>query len=172
MKEGTIVDTLEQSIRDAMSSRMWYAAVTMALTIPDICAALETPSESVKIRYKRWYNAYFSGRFPYMTDDDCFSLRNGVVHEGTFGTNGQYRRIILLLPNEDPTRGSVSGAGILLGDAMVVDARMFCEQMLDAMCVWYASSRTNPVVQGNLPRLVQLRPNGLAPYISGMAVIA
>jgi hypothetical protein len=163
------METVLQEIERALQARVYYLALVVALTLPDICAALESPDgQTDRDRYKVWYNANLGGRYGALTDADCYSLRCGVVHQGRFGHPKMgYGRVVFSLP----------GTGIFLhnnivNDALKLDVGQFCRDMVQAARRWFASKQNDPTVQANLPNLVQLRPQGLAPYIVGMPLIA
>jgi len=46
------------SIEASLRSHNWFAALFMALALPDICAALEDPNRPVGQRYKDWFQRY------------------------------------------------------------------------------------------------------------------
>ncbi len=46
------------SIESSLNSQNWFAALFMALALPDICAALEEPNRPVGERYKDWFKRY------------------------------------------------------------------------------------------------------------------
>lgn len=68
-----------------------YAAVVMALTVPDVCANLLLPPEAKaggqSRRYQNWYRSHIEPVFPFITAADAWSLRCGVVHQGEMGNN-------------------------------------------------------------------------------------
>jgi hypothetical protein len=119
-------------------------------------------------RYKAWYDAHMSAKFPNLTADDCFSLRCGVVHQGRFGLVGsQYGRVIFLLPSE---RRNI-WIDCVSNDA-IFSVEPFCREVMAAVRDWFATKENDPIVKANLPRLIRVRPTGLAPYIVGEPLIA
>ena len=164
------MEQILNEIQMALSARLYFVALAMTLTLPDICSGLESPDgETSGPRYKAWYTTNLSAQFPWLTDVDCYSLRCGVVHQGRFGNpRMQYGRVIFTLPDG---RGNTF-TNCILNDAYTTDAVGFCRAMVDAVRRWFAAAQTNPIVQGNLPRLVQIRPQGMAPYIVGAPIIA
>jgi hypothetical protein len=94
------------------------------------------------------------------------ALRCGVVHQGKFGFVGaQFDRAIFALP------GRITLKDCIINEAWVFSAVDFCQQAISAVRTWALAKRQDAVVLANLPRLVQVRPQGLAPYIVGQAVI-
>lgn len=87
-----------KAIELALDNKNWHAALTVALTLPDICGKLENPQASVKIRYSDWYDRYFKNgsleRHPehikksvseensFLNGKDCYLLRCAYLHSG------------------------------------------------------------------------------------------
>ncbi|MDP2694408.1 MAG: hypothetical protein Q8O58_06035 [Gallionella sp.] len=168
MKES--MEIILNEIDRALDAGLYYLAIAMALTIPDICAALESQNgETSGPKYKAWYTANLGAQYPNVTDADCWSLRCGVLHQGRCGhQNMQYGRILFTIPN---AQNNVFHNNII-NDALNLDAVRFCHDVVACARLWYARKQNDPVVQSNLPNLVQLRPQGLAPYMVGMPLIA
>lgn len=89
---------LERLILDvdkAMDAEVYLAALSLMLTLPDICAkAKYGNSLGNKKRYTRWYNEYI-GQYekspqekddismPYLSGEVIYQLRCNVLHQGT-----------------------------------------------------------------------------------------
>lgn len=157
-------------INRALDAGLYYLAVAMSLTVPDICASLEAANgQTTGAQYKTWFNANLAAQYPFLSDTDCYSLRCGVLHQGRMGhPKSQYARVIFSLP---VARGHVYHNNIL-NDVLNLDAPTFCRDVIAAARAWYAKNSTNADVVANVERLVRLRPEGLAPYMVGMPVIA
>jgi hypothetical protein len=164
------METILREIDRALDAGLYYLAIAMALTVPDVCAALESPDgETSGPKYKAWYNANLASRYPNITDADCWSLRCGVLHQGRCGhPNMQYGRILFTIPNR---QNNVFHNNII-NDALNLDAVLFCRDVVTCARLWFDAKWNEPVVQNNLPNLVQLRPQGLAPYMVGTPLIA
>ena len=83
-----------KEIRNALDNDMYIAALSLALTVPDICGKAEYPDKSVTERYKTWFEEYIgqyehppfrNGRtkMPYLSGEVVYSLRNSMLHQGT-----------------------------------------------------------------------------------------
>jgi hypothetical protein len=165
------MEMMLREIERALEARLYYSAVIMALTLPDVCAALESEdARTTKQRYMAWYRANIGAAYGFMTDEDCYSLRCGVVHQGRFGGHGmRYGRVVFTMPI--PERNIVIHNNVM-NDALNLDANVFCRDLIAAVRRWFAAHSQEANVQANLPNLVQLREDGLAPYIVGLPVIA
>lgn len=164
------MDSLLDEVDAALDTQLYYLAVLLSLTLPDICSALESfDGETRKPRYQAWVDTWFLPEYPMMTADDLYSLRCGVVHQGRFGhRNMQFSRVIFSLPDG---RNNVFHQNIL-NDALNLDAVQFCRDMQTAVRSWWATQATDPHVQSNIPNLMQYRPDGLSPYMIGVPVIS
>lgn len=164
------METILSEIELAIKAGLYYLAVAMALTLPDICAALESEDgQTSNKKYKAWYSANLAEKYPRMTDVDCYSLRCGVLHQGRCGhPNSQYGRVIFTIPNAQQNFFHNN----ILNDALNLDAPQFCADVVQSVRDWFVSSRHLVNVQANLPNLVRFRPFGLSPYMVGMPLIA
>lgn len=162
------METITNEIERALSAGLYYLALASALTLPDICAALESPTgETSGKQYKAWYAMWLT-LYPLVTGDDLYSLRCGVLHQGRLGhPKSQYDRILFTLPD---VKGVVHN--VLIDDVLNLDLATFCHDMINAVSRWYVAKHDDPIVLRNLPRLVQYHANGLAPYIVGIPLIA
>lgn len=161
-----------QQIERALEVGLFYAAVVMALTLPDICAALEDEQAySGRDEYKKWYRENLAERFPSMTDADAYSLRCGVVHKGNLGLKSKgsaFKRVVFTLP---AAHGG-SAHNCVMDDVLQFDAVLFCYEIMDAVRRWCERTKTDPIVRTNLPNLVRYRPDGLRGYMFAGGPIA
>jgi hypothetical protein len=176
------VDVILKDISNALASKQYFVAISVTLTLPGICAALEQPSGSTKGKdaalYESWFTRYLATRYSTMLPSDCYSLRCGVVHQGTFShEKSTYSRIIFSLPDGHGTilhniidvRRAADGSAVTV---LNLDAVRWCRDMMDAVNHWLEDSTSNATVIANMEGLVQFRQNGLPPYIVGVPIIA
>ncbi len=92
---------ITSEIERALSAGLYYLALAMSLSLPDICAALESPDgETSGQRYKRWCDVWFLPCYPELTSLDLYSLRCGVLHQGRLGhSKMQFSRVLSTVPN-------------------------------------------------------------------------
>lgn len=84
-----IIDEIEK----ALSHDLYFAALNLALTLPDICGKAEYPSlRSTRERYIQWYDKIVGvtekpprddePEMPYLSGEVVYSLRCSLLHEG------------------------------------------------------------------------------------------
>jgi hypothetical protein len=164
------VEALLREIEKALNVELYYLALLLTLTLPDICVALEQPDGRTigKRMYKAWYKANVYDIIGGLTPDEAYELRSTVVHQSRAqGSDARtYSRIIFTM------KGGVRVDNSVLDDALSLDAEMFCGRWIGMVRKWLEKNKDNPMVLSHLPNLLQVRPNGLAPYIVGMPIIA
>lgn len=84
---------LIEDVERALEHECYFAALALALTLPDICGKAEYPKEgSTRKRYKYWCRQFvckehprdnpYSGDMPYLNEDIIYSLRCSLLHQG------------------------------------------------------------------------------------------
>jgi hypothetical protein len=84
---------LIDSVRNAIAQQNWYAALSLALVLPDICGFLESPDTGSQNRYVTWCNRFLVPRYTralpsdatphvFLPAQDCYALRCAFLHEG------------------------------------------------------------------------------------------
>lgn len=173
------LETILADIQKALDARLWYVAIAVALSIPDICSLLERNDEtdgwSKKEKYAAWFDQYVAPKFDSLTGNDCYCLRGGVLHKGRFGHHKmQFDRMIFSIP--DPNTGLFFGEGFTHGDdggekVLILGAATFCLKIITSAREWLERMSADPNVKANSEWLVRYRPNGFPSVILGLPFI-
>ncbi|HBC3548905.1 TPA: hypothetical protein KD045_003274 [Vibrio parahaemolyticus] len=132
------------SIRNALSNKDWYGALSTALTLPDVCGKLVSPESSSKARYIDWFNENMIDLYTrerdghvFLHGEDCYALRCSYLHEG--GSNIEEQRaqkalsdfhFITPLPGCLIYRNQVNSK-------LQLQVDVFCNEIADAVDKWY-----------------------------------
>ena len=96
MKKNAI-EMFVQDIKISLENNCYYAALALALTLPDICGKIMYPEiNTVGERYKKWFDYYIGdyeqspfyknknslNGMPYLNGELCYSLRCAFLHQG------------------------------------------------------------------------------------------
>jgi hypothetical protein len=141
----------------------------LTLTLPDVCAALESADgRSTPDRYKAWFDAWLGKKYGrHLSANDMYSLRCGVAHQGKFEHPAlQYERIFFTL-----RPGGTFFHVNVFQNALNLDLVFFCKDVIDSVDEWFAQKQADPNVQTNLAHLVQFHPNGLLPYLKDVPAV-
>lgn len=90
-----------EAIRTSLRNENWFAALYMALTMPDICGSLENPSSGSRARFESWFERYLGNLYSsdLLSASDCYYLRCSALHEGLPRHNkSQAKRFAFLAP--------------------------------------------------------------------------
>lgn len=87
---------LIEDVNKALDAESYFSALSLVLTLPDICGKAKFPNEkSVGKRYVEWFDEYV-GKYeqcpcefceenpmPYLSGEVVYNLRNSLLHQGT-----------------------------------------------------------------------------------------
>lgn len=169
-----------REISETHNRGLFYASVSIALTIPDICSALEFETGDEMFwknqkRYERWCETYLAGKLSQLTPQDIWALRGGVIHRGqTFGhPKARFERVVFILPDRGGNSFQVQST---MKDSLLpvlsISVTTFCDAIVKGAFEWIAATSSNAIVQANAPGLIRFRPQGYENHVVGMPVIA
>lgn len=162
------MDRLIEEIRAALRANMFTLALQGTLALVDICAALGSDDGRTRgSRFKAWFEENLGGKYQWLSPDDVYQLRCGMLHQGRMASD-QYEAIIFTLPDAS---GNLFHNN-RINDALNLDLVTFCDDIISAAEAWWEANRTSDPVRSNSADLAQIRPNGLAPYMVGMPILA
>lgn len=159
--------------RRAAEDDNWFAAIALALTLPDICGAVDDPGKGRSAaRFIAWWDERMAWRFvvrpdadeqpqwepfTYLPGADAFALRCAYLHSGTDNTAGpktNHERIRFLGPP------NASGFGYSETDQILyLGLEPFVEWVCLAVEDWLADRASDPVAQERLTGLVSVVPS-------------
>src|SRR5687768_14320942 len=142
------MQALLDSVRQAIADRNWYAALTLTLTLPDICGKVDTPELGSNKRYAAWFDNYVGPTYKtqfaheptphiFLSGNDCYALRCSFLHEGTSDITAQRARealehFIFLAPKE------VGSMHICqTGNKLILEVDKFCADILAGIQKWF-----------------------------------
>ena len=177
-------------IEKALDAKLYYLAIAVALSVPDICACLECEPDKIwttRETYVAWCDRNLASRFTNLSGIDFYRLRCGVLHQGNFGhPKSKFDRVMFIGPESQikahdvviTVAPGVKIGGIdvkelrLEGQLLQLDVALFCKSIIDAAREWSIAKIDDANVQANLASLVRYRPNGLPPFSVGVPTIA
>ncbi|MDI6742890.1 MAG: hypothetical protein QMD11_09125 [Smithella sp.] len=162
---------LEQ-IRETLDSGQFYLALFCCLALPDICGAISSEDGLASgSKYKAWFDRYVSPKYNGNLDgSNCYAFRCAALHQGRAEHNNLgYRRILFIDPVSSP---EIQMHNNILNDALNLDVRLFCADILESVQQWIKESSNNEVFKRNYSVFLQRHEGGLPPYISGVDVFS
>jgi hypothetical protein len=150
------------SINKSLQTENWYAALSMALTAPDICGWLKNPNTGSQKRYESWFDQYLLSKykspfhgsdFTLLTGSDCYALRCAYLHEGTDDVQRQRA-------SDAVTRFAFTTAGshkCKFDSVLLLDVRAFCTDVCAGVQSWIDDFKSDKEVQGRIKELLLVR---------------
>ncbi|MXP13316.1 hypothetical protein GRI44_00895 [Altererythrobacter confluentis] len=167
------LDIILNDIERALDTRLWYAALAVTLSLPDICSLLELPPEegwSKGWKYAGWFDRNLAQYHPEFTGGDCYKLRGGLLHNGRVRRDeARWDHIAFTTPDSPGRlhRCVFSNNGGIDETALMLDVEFFCRDVMEATRIWFSANLTNTIVQANLPNLLALRRDDIGRQVSG-----
>lgn len=136
-------------IRKCLSADLYLAALSLALTLPDICGKAEFPSAYSKVRYLKWFDTYmedyrksespYAEDMPFLSGEIVYQLRCNFLHIGNPNIDrdkidvleNKIDRFELVLETESSgdTSGVAYGNGTIVCRSYRVDVKLLCYRL-------------------------------------------
>lgn len=159
---------LLNQIKLALDNKLYYLALQSSLTIPDICASLQsTDGKTNRMKYIEWYDTHILEK-SFIDGETCYRLRCSSLHQGhTQNEKSKYSRILFIEPNSNYIMHNN-----IINDALNIDILIFCNSILDAAKKWLSSVQSDETFKSNYSKFMKRYEFGLPPYIIGVPVIS
>ena len=165
------MERFTRAIEKSIKSENWYAALTLALTIPDICGRLSNPelAKESKKRYVKWFDEYvlhhyespFHGEgFTFMSGEDCYALRCALLHEGRDDITSQKARREVLSKITFSTTGSHR---CHIEGVLILNLQAFCSEICQAVKSWNEDCKDSSDIQDAIKELLTIHTQGFSP---------
>ncbi|UTH73592.1 hypothetical protein [Chromobacterium sp. IIBBL 290-4] len=143
------MDDLLEQIQNANFNGSYYLALFSSLTIPDICAALESEDgQANKNRYTEWFDRWISPK--YRINDEvslsgatCYSYRCSMLHQARSShPKMRYDKVFFV----EPGLGASFHNNVMeyrIGEEIIrglnIDVRVFCTGIVSGARDWIQS---------------------------------
>ncbi|MGY1707353.1 hypothetical protein ACI79C_22560 [Geodermatophilus sp. SYSU D00697] len=160
------MEHLVQAVRAAVAQRNLYAALALALTLPDICGSIEPGDDGSRRRYTGWWDKHVGAlyRHPvgaeaqehvFMTGGDCYALRCALLHQGLDDvTAHRAREVVERFHFVQPTAGGWVVHRNQVDSVLMLQVDQFCEELCQAVERWLEEVRGDPRKAAELNRLM------------------
>lgn len=142
-------------IKCSLKNKCYFSALSLALTLPDICGMAEFPNKTVGERYIQWYDKYIGvymaegyrdWNTPRLSGEIVYNLRNTYLHQGNPGIASdkvkeevnQLDEFVLMLGDGTVLWCTAINieAGITTYRKIIVDVTYLCDSICDC-ALWY-----------------------------------
>lgn len=164
------LNAILNQINLAASTGLHLIAISMAVSVPAICASLSNDNGRSNGRdYKQWWeeNLDFENDFSFIKPEDLYSLRCGLLHSGNSSNLPHGVDRVIFVP-----KGPMQIKSCLAFGAYLYDVELFCKTLCTAAHLWLNRSMDDEYVKKNSESLITYHPEGMPPYVVGYPVIA
>lgn len=140
---GSILDDMNNCI----IARLYYPALLVALTLPEICSAMQLPNTTM-IRDKHYIpfvDKYTTPADLGIDGLDCYRMRGGLIHRASLARHpsADFTHVIFTIP--ETKNLSMHAFSIEAGDksAVMLDLISFCRTMEIAVRRWFFDHKDN-----------------------------
>ena len=156
-------------IRRSLENKCYFSALSLALTLPDICGMIEYPNKSVGERYTQWYDKYLGAYIthgkdnlgrnnPWLSGEVVYNLRNTYLHQGNPQIVGdkikeevnQLDQFILMLGDGTILKSAALNieagtkkTGKITYRIITVDVTYLCDSICDCALWYYENNQEN-----------------------------
>lgn len=158
------VTQLLAQVRTASEAGLYYLALFGALTLPDICGALDSENgQSSGSKYKDWVRKYVPEQASEAAE--LYGLRCSLLHQGRAKPHGGLFPIAFTVAEGGPQLHNLSTE---VGDDRVgwISIPIFIEELTRGVEKWLSEVGGSRIVARNLKKFARLRPEGLPPHVT------
>lgn len=153
-----MIEKYVEDIRRSLENKCYFAALSLALTLPDICGSAEYPDESVTKRYVTWYDENI-GKFlsreteydgthnPWMSGEVVYHLKNNFVSQVSVNTDDkdEPNRYVLILGDGTTMTHLTFNAGVpkqgRYYKMMAIDVTYLCDMICNCAGWYYDANK-------------------------------
>lgn len=149
------------AIRESVQQHNWFSALFMALAMPDICGALETPDKKIGERYTRWFDENLASKYPphLFPADECYFLRCAMLHQGI--TSDRKAKTHPWFMEPPPNGGSIHCNIFSVGvgpPTIQLQIDRFCNDVAQAVDDWALKVASKSDIQRRINELLVIHP--------------
>jgi hypothetical protein len=171
------MENIIKAIKSSLESKNYYGALFVALSAPDICGYLESPTDRSQVRYEKWFERYILDKYSFhigpsrtlhvlLSPSDCYALRCALLHEGREEIIEQRAREALDRFHfiEPPQSGRIHCNQF--NNVLQLQVDIFCQDIINAVHAWLEDTKENKDIQQRLNSVLKVYPSNQVPRIS------
>lgn len=171
------MEDLIQALVSSVVNKNWYGSLFIALSVPDICGYLESPTEGSQARYERWFEKYMLPKYTvcigayntphvFLSPSDCYALRCALLHQGGEVITGQRAREALdRFHFIDPPPSNLIHCN-KYNNVLQLQVDIFCKDMLSGLQEWLQDAQNSPDVEKRIGNILKVYPHTQIPGMS------
>lgn len=146
------ISTYVNDIQKSLDNCIYHGALTIALTLPDICSKLESPDMKTGVRYFDWFSKYVKDRYIsyigpssekhiFLDENDAYALSCAFFHQGETNIEKQRARKVLTdFSFTPPINGSFIHCN-QVNDTLQLQIDIFCQDIIVGVVRWLKDNK-------------------------------
>ncbi len=153
------------SMNASLTSRNWFAALAVALTIPDIVVWLQNGTQQWRAAYVTWSRKYIEPKYMveigpqrlktiFLPAEDLYALRCAYLHRGIMDiTDQKMRKAVQQFRFIMPNNPGVVIHNNRINTQLQLQVNMFCSDIEAGLRAWMTDYANDAAVQGRIANL-------------------
>lgn len=163
------ISDLNHSITRSLATENWYAALSLALTMPDLCSYAENGTKVNGKIYAAWFDKWIGHKYIragrkvvpdhiFLVGSDAYALRCAFLHQGQDDISAQSARQALnSFRFQAPSPGNYVHCN-QVGDCLQLQVDIFCQDIVEGVQNWSAAHEHNCSVNQRANALLHIYP--------------
>ena len=174
------MDQLITSVESAIKEKNWYAALSLALTLPDIAGKLDSPEARSSARYTAWVQQYLVPKYTsqvaepnpdrarqppvimvdkvFLPANDCYALRCAYLHEGSADiTNQRIQEVLEAFDFISPPPDNNTVHKNSVGNKLQLQVDIFCNDIISGIWQWLHDNNGNAAKLSAMDAFLKVR---------------
>ena len=155
------------AIEQCLEHENYYGALFIALSLPDICAKLESPDKISGSRYSEWFDKYIGEKYivtvspkqnkrVFLTGNDCYALKCSLLHEGGNDISEKKKKETL-----EKFKFLIPPRGIVIHNyfkdgTLQLQVELFCRDILEGVEKWEEHIKDKEQIQEKMKDLLMI----------------
>lgn len=164
------------SISKSLQDKNYFAALIMALTLPDICCSLEDENRRTKgKKYANWFTKYLGDQYKsriggqstetvFLSGEECYALRCAYLHKGF---NQIEDEVIVQnyigVSSRIEFMAEMSSDKLKINGVLLLSLENFCQQIIDGIIKWLDDNKTNSIINERIKEIPVIHTKGFSP---------
>ena len=170
------MQNLLKEMMRCLNAKAYYPALITAVSIPDICAALESNGNTNSTKYINWFNANAAKYFDTLLDGSmAYYLRCSVAHQGRLSHPGfkhSFDEIMFVTDNNGISLHLIEIIQSGGKKFLVLELDKFCQVMYNSTIDWLNQVEQTEKYKNNYQRFFRKNIQPLPWDENGVSIIA
>lgn len=165
-----------ESIEKSLNSKNYFAALNMALTLPDICCSLEDETRRTSgKKYAEWFKKYVGSKYSskigceetetiFLSGEECFALRCTYLHKGVNHIEDEK----ILRDYEGGSKkiefmAEMNSDCIKINGVLLLKLENFCCNIIVGVNQWLSDKKDSFVIRNRMSEIPEIHTSGFSP---------